>query len=250
MNSTMKILPSNSISFRMLGRAAVCALVLVGLSYGVFAGPGVRSGRKGRFLGTGWQIDSVKPLGSIWSEFNAGAEHFIGLNPGGDANGDLWPSVTENTVQPHHPWVVWSRFNGVDYDLAWARWRGARWTPIRSVHRDTARGDDMDADMSFDAHGRPCLVWWRNEHGVGRVYLSVFLNSRWMGEISISDTSMHSYSPTIEITDDGRVIVEYETPRGLYAQVVRFNEPVTITDDINPFAHIELVGEAMMVRRR
>ena len=55
--------------------------------------------------------------------------------------------------------------------------------------------------------------------------------------------------PTIEITDDGRLIVEFETPRGMYAQVVQFNQPVTITDDINPFAHIELVGEAVMIRR-
>lgn len=231
-------------------KLGLCLFVLGGLTLGPAAGIGARGDEAGRYGGTSWRVDSAKPLGNIWSTFNDGLPSFSLLNPAGDLNGDLWPCVAENTVAPNHPWVVWSRFNGRDYDLAWSRWKGARWTAIRSVHAGTAAGDDLDADLTFDAQGRPYMVWWRNERGVGRVYLSVFLNARWMGAFQISDLSWDSRYPTIEIFDGGRIVVEYETETGLHAQVVRFNQPVTITDDINPFAHVELIGKATIVRRR
>jgi hypothetical protein len=229
-----------------MARGIVCAVVVVGLTCGAFAEVGVKRDPKGRYVGAEWRIQAVKPLGQIWSTFNADASGINVLNPRGDANGDLWPAVVENTVQPHHPWVVWSRFNGKDYDLAWSRWKGARWSMIRTVHRASARGDDLDADLAFGRQGRPYLVWWRNDHGIGRVYLSIYLNSQWMSEIGISARGTNSRRPTIEVLDDGTIMVEYETPRGLLAHQVQFNRPVTITDDINPFSHVH-VGEAYFV---
>jgi hypothetical protein len=159
------------------------------------------------------------------------------LNTEGDHLGDLWPVIGESSVAPHHSWVVWSRLRGGQYDLAWSRWTGARW---QSVHwldgkpHQRLRSDSLDPDLAFDVGGRPYAAWWRDDGVRGRVYLSVFLETQWMPPFLVSDPAQDGRHPTIEILRKGEISVSYETPDGVETQIVLFDEPVTITDDINP----------------
>jgi len=158
---------------------------------------------------------------SVWSPVRQ-ASRAAALNLFGDRNGDLFPTIRENRVAPHHPWIVWSRFNRAQYDLAWSRWSEGAWEPIRWVEpSNETPGDSLDADLRFDHSGRPYVAWWRNEGGSGRIYISVFLGSRWMTSLAISTEGV---------------------PEGMVEQTVYFDLPETITDDINPLDFVYTGG--------
>lgn len=170
----------------------------------------------------------------IWSSHRQRAQ-YVPLNPGGDLNGDLFPAIVENPLQYNRPWVVWSRFDGGDYALAWSRWSGA-WEPIRWVGTAgvAAGGDDLDPALTLDLLGRPYVVWWRDEQGVGRVYLSVFLDTRFMDPLAVSDGGVDSRHPSVAVEGD-LIVVRYETPGGPAQRVLSFSAQDSINDDINPF---------------
>lgn len=162
------------------------------------------------------------------------------LNPDGDRNGDLWPTVGENPANRRYPWVIWSRFNGYNYDLAWARWKRGSWTPIQWVSDTTTPGDDLNPSLTFDMTGRPYTAWWRDEGGVGRIYMSFFLVTHWMPPLMLSDLGIDSRNPQIVVLSDGSLEVQYRTPTGNEVRLVSFNDSTTITDDLNPVGSLSV----------
>lgn len=164
------------------------------------------------------------------------------LNPTGDLNGDLWPAIEESQTSARVPWVVWSRFNGRGFDLAWARWihDAVAWSPVGWVQGQSTIGDDLDPDLAFDGGGRPFLTWWRDDAGTGRVYLSLFLATVWMEPFEVSDAGVDSVVPTVTLLPDGRIQVEYDTAEGRVTRIIVFRRPDTITDDITPFGRMQV----------
>lgn len=182
----------------------------------------------------------------VWS-LTARSDGRNALNPLGDTNGDLWPAVAESNLEPRYPLVVWSRRNGTDYDLAWSRWAdGVGWAPTLWVAPAGNAGDDLDADLGFDTGGLPHMVWWRNEGGRGRIYVSVMLAQGWLAPYPVTDGSVDSRYPSLEL-GDGWVRVGFETPDGTVSQLVEFEVPVTITEDINPLECYRLDGEPILL---
>jgi len=185
----------------------------------------------------------IEPL--IWTQDGVGQAANV-LNPQGDQNGDMWPVVVQSNVAPHYPWVVWSRFAGNNYDLDWSRWNGKSWTEIRWVEERGTTTDEMDPDLAFDKRGRPFITWWsEGPGGRGRVFVSVNLNGKWLTPSQVSMTKIDSRYPTIRIFDNGKILIEFMTPRGLVQQGLLFWERTSITDDIDP--HFKLDGEAEIV---
>jgi len=176
----------------------------------------------------------VKAL-RIWSVGRVRPTHWP-LNPGGDSNGDLWPYVAENPVQGRWPWVAWSRFNGSDYDLAWSRWTGRGWTGVAMVETSPNPGDALDPALSFDAQGRPYVVWESHpDSGGSEIVFSMFLASRWMVPFRVDSDDEMGSNPAITVLEDGTVRVTYQTAQGPMTRNLRITRPWTITDDITPF---------------
>jgi hypothetical protein len=178
----------------------------------------------------------------IWST-HRNRPSFVALNPDGDSNGDLFPVIVEDAARFNSPWVAWSRFNGEDYDLAWSRWNDG-WSEIRPVvSAFGSAGDDLDPTLSLDASGRPFLAWWRNEQGVGRVYVSVFLSSRWSDPRAVSDAGVDSRYPKLSV-DGSLIAVSYTTASGAEERFTVFAPgPDSINDDLNPFETFSPVEE-------
>ncbi len=226
-----------------------CTVAIVALSIVVVGVVETQAGRLsagsrgGKYTGTDNRGDGE----SIWSGPGQVSENDRVLNPRGDANGDLWPTVVESPIAPNYPWVVWSRFNGTGYDLAWSRFQNDNWRPITWLQAETSAGDDLDPDMAFDHKGVPYLAWWRDNNGTGEVYISVYLNNNWLRAVRITPIHLDSRNPTVRVNVGGKLMIEYQTPLGLMMQAAFLHQPNTITDDINPY--IRLVGDAMVVGR-
>jgi len=234
---------------RSLTAGMALGLLLCGTWTDSLAGVAARTDGRGKYVGARLTPDAEGARNGVWDPGDTPVPGIASLNPRGDLNGDLWPTVAESSVAPHYPWVVWSRFNGTDYDLAWSRWQGRDWEPIRWVEEQTTAGDDLDADLAFDWKGKPYLTWWREDEGVGEVYLRVFLLNRWSDAFRISPQGVDARYPTLAVYSQGRIVVEYETAAGIVQQTVLFSQPMTITDDINPLTAFRL-GTAVLVHRR
>ena len=233
----------------MLRGLSIClgTLIFLGFAANASAEVSVRTDRRGGYLATQVIYSSRFAPNRVWGVQGRGGRHAHALNPYGDANGDLWPTIAESPRAPYLPWVVWSRFSGADYDLAWSRWTSAGWSPVMQMFDDGAAGDDLDADLAFDAEGRPVAAWWRDEPGGGRVYISVFLNRGWSTPYPVSEAGRDSRLPSVTVQAGNAWTIEYETPEGTVSQLIVLDLPGTITDDINPQNYIHLKGAPFFV---
>jgi len=230
------------------------AALLLAPATSLFAEVSVRTDRKG-----GYAMTHVVPTGSseakqIWAPLLGRGRPVDALNADGDLRGDRWPMVMESPAKPYYPWVVWSRSHEKGLALAWSTWSPTTgWSTIDHVAGPEAlEGDQLDPQMDFDAEGRPYLVWWTEAQGKGQVYVSVFLVTRWMTPILVSEGIDDGSHPSIEVGQHGRLTVQYETPEGKVVQPVYFHSPITITDDINPQGRMRLRSSpyVMLPKRR
>jgi hypothetical protein len=160
---------------------------------------------------------------------------FTPLNPRGDATGDLLPVVAENPAQQGWPLAVWSRFNGLNYDLVWSRWEGRSWSPIAAVEEGPSPFDAIDPVIAFNANGRAHMVWMSQDDSSSTVYLSIFQGGKWMSPYRVSDPGELAIRPAIEVLADGSVLASYDTSTLHVVKTIIFAVPTTITDDLNPF---------------
>ena len=223
-------------------------LLLLGTGLAVHAEVSVRTDPQGNYVATQILTRGARGVPVLWGVNQRSSRNFHTLNPRGDERGDLWPVIAEPEMAPHHPWVVWSRFNGRDYDLVWSRWTPAGWEQTRVVDPAPEIGNDLDPDMVFNDGGRPFLVWSREVDGVSTIQFSAFLRNTWMPAFRVSDAGIDSRYPVIvERFCDG-IRIEFDTAKGKVGKWVLFNQPVTITDDINPLNHVRVKGVPNQVR--
>ncbi len=229
----------------------ICLLVL-GLCCEARAEVSARTDRRGNYVTT--QVVPVGPSGErhVWSVRARAYRMNSALNPSGDANGDLWPTIAESPSDPHHPLVVWSRFNGENYDLAYSRWREGGWEPVKWLTDQKIAGDDLDAEVVFDPSGRPYVVWWTESDAPAQVHLSFYIAGSWLPALLISDSEVDSRHPSVEVEQDGKLKVVYDTPQGAVTQFVVLGSPDTITDDINPQSciYISIPSALMSIRKK
>lgn len=196
-----------------------------------------RTDRQGNYVGVEIITSDNRGTPVVWGASGRVSREDFVLNPDGDVNADLWPVIAEPPFGARHPWVVWSRFNGQDYDLVWSRWNGQGWQPVQPLVLDPTPGHDLDPSLTFDGNGRPQLTWSREHDGISEVQYSTFRNRRWSTPVVVSERGVDSRYPVIVGFGPGSVDIEYTTPDEVVVKRVLFSVPGTITDDINPMRH-------------
>jgi hypothetical protein len=233
---------------RSILAAVVLSLVAAGFSGGVRAEIAAETDAAGRYVRTVVLTSAAGGDLNIWSVERRWT-HLAPLNPGGDMNGDLWPTIAEDPGQHRIPWVVWSRFTGSEYDLAWSRfipggWAGIEWVESPGGARS---GDDLDPVLAFDSRGLAILVWWRNEGGIGRVYATSFQDVGWMPALLVSDRGVDSRSPQVTVLPYDQISVAFSTPTGRVVRDLTGYLPLTILDDIDPINGIGTTSSSGVV---
>ena len=108
---------------RVLAISTLGCLLLLCAVTTAYAEVAARTDRFGQYVTTQVVVSGSGGDPQIWTVRGQGG-HRTALNPDGDLNGDLRPTIAESPTAPFHPWVIWSRSNGTDYDLVWSSWTG------------------------------------------------------------------------------------------------------------------------------
>ena len=225
----------------------VTVFALVGL-FAATSMPTWAAGNAHRALGKSRIVGQGLDQGpAIWTDPGRTNSQANVLNPDGDINGDLYPTVVNNPLDPRDIWVVWSKFTGTNHDLAWSSWEAAAWREIEWVDYKPRVGNDFDPVLKFSVQQRPFLVWWTEFDGQGEVYVSLFLETHWLAPFRVSPPNVDSRRPQIRRIFPQSIEVEFETPDGILVQVVGRVRPHTITDDINPQMHWSLRGDPVNI---
>lgn len=164
------------------------------------------------------------------------------LNPAGDASGDLFPIVGEDRAHQRWPWVIWSHFNGQDFDLVWSRWLGTKWSRVAPLEASAGPEDAVDPSLAFGPDARPHAVWLARGPERAEVQLSIFLQTQWMAPFTVSDPGEDALNPSIVVHPDGQIEVSYDTTLAHVTKLILFARPMTITDDLTPFDSVATVS--------
>lgn len=231
----------------------ILGLVLAGGFVETAAEVSVRTDVNGEYVSTVIVPGGAAWSPGIWSGRARGSLRHSGsvLNPLGDRFGDMAPAIVDSNQPPHHPWAVWSRFNGRDYDLVWSSWSRA-WQAIAPVIPGNPAGDDLSPELAFTRDGRPLVTWWnRDSNGRGTVYFSVFLATGWMEPVQVSTPEYGGRFPSIEFTRRSQVEISYESDDGRmrFTQRIMMANPSTITDDIDPQSYVWFASGPMTAKK-
>ena len=76
-----------------------------------------------------------------------------------------------------HPWVVWTAYDGEDYEIFHSQWTGARWTP-ESLLTDNRSLSDLSPSLCFLPGNTAFLAWSQASNG-SRICLKQLRNGKW-----------------------------------------------------------------------
>lgn len=149
----------------------------------------------------------------VWSQVRPGVPRRFLLNPLGDTLED-GPPVIRTDPASGLPWVVWAARVTNVHQIAISHWAEPGWSPRRYVVPFPAPyyHDDINPDLTFDAQGRPFLVWERSG-SIGSILFSTLLDGHWTEPLRISPEGVDSRSPSITI-EEGAAKVRFLTPDG------------------------------------
>ncbi|MEW5806450.1 MAG: hypothetical protein AB1756_03740 [Acidobacteriota bacterium] len=165
---------------------------------------------RGNYISTLLLFKENKGQPSYWEPVRSGVPSYLMLNMEGDILGDAKPVFTEHPLN-RYPWVVWSHFNGRDFDIVYSRWNGEYWIAPAIVH--AGEGDDLEASIAFEPSGILFLAFTKKTE-TSRIFITAFLNGRWLNPVLVSDPSNNSSNPAL-IFEQDLFTVAFRTPDGI-----------------------------------
>ena len=228
-------------------RCCVAALVVVAGMTAAWGEVSVRTDAEGNYRSV-HVLPIEATVGSdleIWASDGRGRRYGRWvhlLNTEGDRLGDSMPAVIEAPRAPFHPTLVWNRpdASGESSSLVWSRWTDQGWTPVQSVNARQDSYADEDPVMIYDLRGRLYMAWMQDRDGRGRIMFSVFTGRGWTAPMPVSKASQDASEPNLSLYDYNAVGVTYESDEGPQHLLVVLPDPVTITDDFNPYTSFQI----------
>ncbi len=146
------------------------------------------------------------PYNEIWKRFSNNPNR-VPLNENGDSNCDGKPSFTINPITGF-PEVVWSKFDGNDYEIAYSYFDGLEWSNHEIITDNNF--NDFNPCIAFNNNGTLKITWW-NDEPVQQVYYKIRKNSEdWSLKLRVSDHLEISRFPSI-VALNNLSYISYET---------------------------------------
>ena len=153
-----------------------------------------------RFDGAGW---------SPAARFNAtSAVPHLFLDAAADPAGRLW--------------LVWSAYDGDDYEIYWARWNGSAW----SGEEKLTDNRDVDAfpSLAFPRGVGPVVVWSRSGRSGGAVHARLMEAGAWGPEVEVVGGAGRVIIDPKTAVRDGRLVISWQSGDAVVSKSLAFQE--------------------------
>ena len=168
----------------------------------------------------------------FWTGRDTGRDEIFGAI----LQGDSWSSpykLNKDNRYPHlspsasldgngHPWVVWSAYDGLDYEIFCSAWNGAEWSAEEKL-TDNSSADTSPA-IAFVNGMMPLVVWSRSFGQKGALFARYKQRQIWDSEIElVSGEAYPVRSPEIAILGE-RIGMAWESGDKIGTLVIFFKD--------------------------
>jgi len=119
------------------------------------------------------------------------------------------------------PWLVWSAYDGEDYEIYWARWNGSAWSGEEKLT------DNRDADafptLAFLRGVGPVVVWSRSGRS-GAVHARFMEAGVWGPELKVAGGPGRVITDPRAFVRDGRLIFSWQSGDAVVSKSLAFQE--------------------------
>jgi lysophospholipase L1-like esterase len=123
--------------------------------------------------------------------------------------------------QAGRPWVVWSRYDGEDYEVYSSRWEGSGWSGEETLTDDA--GSDAWPGVVFLRGSLPVVVW-ANVHGrVSSLRARVFAAGAWGPTLELLAAEEEIAEPRVSARD-GRLVVSWRSNGAIHSMALSYDE--------------------------
>lgn len=195
------------------GRLFLTAIALLGASIGLSLGE-VSIGEKGSddfIFAAGGDNGTPYPWGRVRQDAALG----LFLQPDADQafNGPMDFAVNPSTSRPE---VVWSRFDGNDFEIVLSRWDGIAWSDPEPLTDNSV--DDLDPAIAFTHTGSALVSWWREEGERQVWFLENLGGADWSGEDRVTALPETGSLPAVASAGTGTRVV-FQTEAGSATEI-------------------------------
>jgi lysophospholipase L1-like esterase/YbbR domain-containing protein len=130
------------------------------------------------------------------------------------------------------PHVVWSAYDGDDYELYYSYWDGNRWIEEKKITNNHSIADTSPC-ISLFLGTIPVVVWQKSQDEKNEVCLTYRMDNRWISEVIISEEKSIVNSLKI-VSSNSKIGVVWEVESEIRARLLHFYElyePIFIKDE-------------------
>ncbi len=119
-------------------------------------------------------------------------------------------------------WVVWSAYDGDDYEIYCSRWDGKNWSEEEKITDNHSA--DLYPSVAFVSESIPLLIWKKSDRDDRGIYARYRSGTVWSQEIEIvSELDLCHQSPRIAVHKD-RIAVLWQSGENISGVVLSFND--------------------------
>jgi len=120
------------------------------------------------------------------------------------------------------PHVVWSAYDGDDYELYYSYWDGNRWIEEKKITNNHNIADTSPS-ISLFLGTIPVVVWQKSQNEKNEICLTYRMDDRWISEVIISEEKS-IVNPLKIVSMDSRIGVVWEVESEIRARLLHFYE--------------------------
>jgi len=136
---------------------------------------------------------------------------------------DNFPHILHEVGLDHNgfTWLVWSAYDGNDYEIFCSFWNGKNWSPEERI-TDNKESDSYPS-LSFVSGNIPLIVWSKSYGGKSGIYCRYKYGEEWSREIEIFRSKGINRLPKIVIKEN-RIGIIWESKEEIKSELFYFSQ--------------------------
>ncbi|MFQ6082976.1 MAG: GDSL-type esterase/lipase family protein [Candidatus Aminicenantia bacterium] len=177
-------------------------------------------------------IDSNNLVWAFWSGKDEGEEEIFYRT----FDQDNWSPLTkinrENKFPHLYPeividqhgflWLVWSGYDGQDYEIYCSFWDGKNWSEEIKITNNSQK-NDIFPSISIISGNVPIITWAQSGKEGSQIYIKFLENNVWSKEIKISSTGRLNTFPKM-VTEGEKIGIVWQSQNEIKAKLLYFNQ--------------------------